>query len=452
VSGRYETDAIRPLSRLPLTRKGVHALLAFRSGQGVTVGQFLAEVRALADSLPPGNLINLCRDRYRFTRAFAAALVAGRTNLLPPNRLDSTIDDIQTRYTDAYVLTDEPGDWGRLDKVTPVGGREFPKEGLPVPEIDGDHLAAIAFTSGSTGPAKAIEKPWRTLFESTLINAAQMGLDDGPTTQVVATVPPQHMFGLETSVLIPLLGAVAASSAQPFMPAEVAAALEEVPRPRVLISVPPYLRALADPELVLPALDGVWSATAPLDPWLASDIEARYATPVHEIYGCSEVGSMARRRPSQEEAWTPFPSFMLTPEGGQVWAGASHLPQAYPLQDQLELLESGSFRIAGRSEDLVNIGGKRTSLAQLNQALLRIPGIEDGVIFVPPETASGRPQRLAALVVAPQLDFAAVRRGLREYVDDVFLPRPIRFVDRLPRTGTGKLPYQAMLALYEQTH
>lgn len=437
---------------MPLTRKGPHEILAYRNGQGVTVGQFLAEVRELADRLPPGDVINLCQDRYRFTRAFAATLVAGRTNLLPPNRLGPTIEDIQTRYPHAYVLSDEPQGLARLNGRSAATNSEGREESPTVPEIDGDHLAAIVFTSGSTGQAKSIEKPWRTFYESTLINAAQMGLAEDPVTQVIATVPSQHMYGLEASVLLPLLGAVTTSSAQPFMPTEIAAALEAVPRPRVLVSVPPYLRALADPDLELPALDAVWSATAPLDPELASAIETRHTTCVYEIYGCSEVGSMARRRPSHEEAWTPFPGFQLTPEGSQVWAGARHLPRGYVLQDQLELLESGAFRITGRSEDLVNIGGKRTSLAQLNQALLRIPGVEDGVIFMPPGLASGRPERLAALVVAPQLDSEAIRSGLRAHVDEVFLPRPIRFVDRLPRTDAGKLPHQAVLTLYEQTH
>ncbi len=440
------------MSRLPLTHKGAQEVLAYRNGQGVTVGQFLAEVRELAERLPPGDVINLCRDRYRFTRAFAATLVAGRTNLLPPNRLAPTIEDIRARYPHAYVLTDDAQDLGRLSGASRVPSPQGRGEGPAVPEIDGEHPAAIVFTSGSTGQAKSIEKPWRTFYESTLINAAQMGLAEGPATQVVATVPPQHMYGLETSVLLPLLGGVATSSAQPFMPTEIAAALESVPRPRVLVSVPPYLRALADPDLELPALDAVWSATAPLDPAIASGIETRYGTRVYEIYGCSEVGSMARRRPSQEEAWTPFPGFELTREGGQVWAGARHLPRGYPLQDQLELLGSGAFRITGRSEDLVNIGGKRTSLAQLNQALLRIPGVEDGVVFVPSVQGSGRPERLAALVVAPQLEAEAIRRGLRAYVDEVFLPRPIRFVAELPRTGAGKLPHQAVLALYEQTN
>ena len=56
-------------------------------------------------------------------------------------------------------------------------------------------------------------------------------------------------------------------------------------------------------------------------------------------------------------------------------------------------------------------------------------------------------RRLAALVVAPGLDEAAVRAALRQAVDPVFLPRPLRLVASLPRNETGKLPRRALLDL-----
>jgi acyl-coenzyme A synthetase/AMP-(fatty) acid ligase len=55
-------------------------------------------------------------------------------------------------------------------------------------------------------------------------------------------------------------------------------------------------------------------------------------------------------------------------------------------------------------------------------------------------------QRLAGLVVAPGLSEADVTAALRQAVDPVFLPRPLRCVARLPRNATGKLPRAALLA------
>jgi len=440
------------LNHLPLTLRQPDQVLAYCNGQAVTVGQFLGEVQALAEDLPAARyVINLCEDRYRFARAFAGAIVAGKTNLLPPNRLDTTIAQLHDHFPGARVISDDEADAANgKEPETSKSNREAMATPT-TPEIPAEHLAAIVFTSGSSGQATAVEKPWRTLYESTLINANQMALADGPTTQVVASVPPQHMYGLETSVLIPLLGNAASSNAQPFLPADIAEALSGVPKPRVLVSTPPHLRTLADPAIQLPSVDRIWSATAPLDPKLAANLENQHGTQVSEIYGCSEVGCMAWRAPAQEETWTLFPGFELAPDGEQTVASAPHLPGSYQLQDHLEHVGPSRFRITGRSEDLVNIAGKRTSLAHLNQTLLRIPGVEDGVIFPPPAPDTGDEQRLAALVVAPNLTAEALRRALRDQVDEVFLPRPIRLVKRLPRTETGKLPRKAILDLYQKT-
>lgn len=440
------------MSRLPLTTRGWHEIIAHRGRAQISVRQFLAEAEGLAGRLPErGFAINLCRDRYRFTRAFAAVLIAGQTNLLPGNRLDATIRDLLADYPDAYILSDEDRDhhWPACHDA-----RAFEREAATpaeAPRIPADHLAALVFTSGSTGQAKAIAKPWRTFHDSTAINAAEMALTQPPTRHVLATVPAQHMYGLETSVLVPLFAPVATSSAHPFTPADIAAALAAMPAPRVLVSTPTHLRALVDPEIEFPPLAAVWSATGPLDPAIAASIEQRHDTRVSEIYGCSEGGSMARREPVRTRAWTLFRGFTLHPQGdGRTRVTAPHLPAAFVVQDVLEHEAEGRFHLIGRTEDLVNVAGKRASLVDLNQMLLQIPGVEDGAIFAPPERGDGRTARLAALVVAPDLDAAALRAELRARIDTAFLPRPIRWTRALPRAETGKLPRQALLDAFER--
>ncbi|MDE1899755.1 MAG: AMP-ligase, partial [Xanthomonadaceae bacterium] len=56
-------------------------------------------------------------------------------------------------------------------------------------------------------------------------------------------------------------------------------------------------------------------------------------------------------------------------------------------------------------------------------------------------------RRIAAAVVAPGLDTTTILAALRAVVDPVFLPRPLRRVDALPRSATGKLPRAALLEL-----
>ena len=93
---------------------------------------------------------------------------------------------------------------------------------------------------------------------------------------------------------------------------------------------------------------------------------------------------------------------------------------------------------------MVNIAGKRTSLGYLNHQLNGIEGVRDGVFFMPDENGDVV-TRLTTFVVAPGLTRDVLLGALRSRVDAVFLPRPLYFVDALPRNATGKLPREALL-------
>jgi acyl-coenzyme A synthetase/AMP-(fatty) acid ligase len=103
--------------------------------------------------------------------------------------------------------------------------------------------------------------------------------------------------------------------------------------------------------------------------------------------------------------------------------------------------------LLGRSADLINIAGKRTCLAYLNHQLTAITGVADGAFLMPDEEAADGVTRLTAFIVAPGLSAATIIQALRERIDPVFLPRPLVFVDALPRNATGKLPREALKTL-----
>jgi acyl-coenzyme A synthetase/AMP-(fatty) acid ligase len=94
---------------------------------------------------------------------------------------------------------------------------------------------------------------------------------------------------------------------------------------------------------------------------------------------------------------------------------------------------------------MVDVAGKRASLAELTARVLAIAGVQDAVVFQP-DAQPGLVQRLAALVVAPGLDAATLRAALRPALDPAFMPRPLLLVDALPRTPAGKLPRAALHA------
>ena len=128
-------------------------------------------------------------------------------------------------------------------------------------------------------------------------------------------------------------------------------------------------------------------------------------------------------------------------------AYGDHVEGRVALSDLIELLPEHRFLLHGRHADLINIAGKRTSLAYLNHQLTAIPGVADGAFLMPEEEADDGVTRLTAFVVAPDLSAAAILQALRERIDPVFLPRPLVFVAALPRNDTSKLPREALKAL-----
>jgi 3-hydroxymyristoyl/3-hydroxydecanoyl-(acyl carrier protein) dehydratase len=119
------------------------------------------------------------------------------------------------------------------------------------------------------------------------------------------------------------------------------------------------------------------------------------------------------------------------------------------LADRLRPVDArGRFELVGRDADIIKIAGKRASLTGLTRELCAIPGVLDGVAFLPRPDA----RRIAALVVAPRADAEALRRQLALRVDAAFLPRPLVLVDALPRDAVGKLPMAALCAALTPRH
>ena len=440
-------------------------MVAYRLGAPVLARHFLADVARVANALPAGHhVLNVCSDRYRFTVGFAASLVAGKVSLLPSTHTPQVIRQLTEFAPDVFCLTDDPGceiDLPRVRYPEAAGMHAAASPVMPdrsvapaaIPEIDAGQLAAYVFTSGSTGTPLPYKKTWAKLLRCVRDGASRLGLLDGRPHTIVGTVPPQHMYGFESSVLLGLQTGSAICAERPFYPADIASTLAAVPHPRVLISTPVHLRALLAAEVALPEIDLVVSATAPLSRDLAREVEEKFATRLLEIYGSTETGQIATRRTAQTLEWQLWPGVTLTlKDDGQAWAQGGHVEQPTLMCDVLELTEGDRFLLHGRTADLVNIAGKRSSLAYLNHQLNSIPGVVDGTFFLADDShvSSTGVTRVAAFVVAPTLNAAALTDELRRRIDPVFLPRPLLFVESLPRNGTGKLPQEALRALAAQ--
>ncbi len=448
MSAVIEAD-LRPARRCALGTGPLDRVIARADGCAIPLRRFHAQVRALAAQLPAGqHAVNLCGDRYRFMVAFCAVALRGQVTLLPPSRATAVVDEVMARQPSTYAIGDgplevEPASYWRLpETLGEIDG--------PLPQIDEDAVVALAFTSGSTGAPKGFPKTLGQFRASTTqLVAAMQDLWDGRTPSIVATVPAQHMFGLEQSVMVPLLSDATLHGGRPFFPQDVARALQDVPAPRMLITTPMHLRALLESQVTLPPIAGCVSATAPLEQSLAQATEARLGGQVREIFGSTETCIFAIRRTALDLAWTPLPGVSVQPQPDGTLIDAPHLARPVALADLMDVQADGRFHLRGRQADLLEIAGKRASLGDLTRRLLAVPGVRDGVM-VQLDTP-GKVRRIAALVVALGLSEGDVLSCLREAMDPVFLPRRIRFVDILPRTDTGKLPRADVMRLLGET-
>lgn len=372
--------------------------VAWRDGVSVTAAQFLSDVEKLVTILPAGgHVLNDCHDRYHFLVAFSAIMVAGKINLLPSTRTAETIRQLLTFAPDAVCVTDQARcaiDLPQTAYPTPsffglIGSGNI--SAFHIPHIENDRLVAYVFTSGSTGLPIAHRKSWGTLVRNVQMEAIQLGLKPDINYSVVGTVPAQHMYGFESTVLMPLANGFSLTSALSFYPADICSSLEQVPEPRVLVTTPVHLRSLIGSELPLPKIEVMVSATAPLSPQVALQAEQTFHAPLREIYGSTETGQIATRQPSQSPEWVLFPTLKMTrcphqdASDERMWISGGHVETPMPMNDAIELTGDGKFLLHGRITDLINIAGKRSSLAYLNHHLNAIPGVTDGAFFMPPE-------------------------------------------------------------------
>lgn len=402
---------------------------AIFQGRLISHAQLWSDVHTLADALPDRPYVfNLCENRYLFCISLLAAAARRQICLLPQSSQKAVIQDLSHTYAGAYVASDLAVD-NELECLNITASPQFTPASIP--NFDWERTALIAFTSGSTGQPQPCAHNLKTFAISAKQALSALQLTNNRRV-MISTTSPQHMYGLETSVCWPLFSALILYDGRPFFPEAIRQAIATAPWPVQLATTPTHLRALLKAGGDWPNLAGILSATDHLPAALAQESRAILGQSPLEIYGSTETLSFAQRNPITQNAWTPYSgSRVFLAENGSARLTSLHLPSEISLHDVIQLTSDGGFEILGRHQDMLKIGGKRLSLAELDRRLRAIEGVTDGFCFLQQE-------RISAVVVST-LDRQAIRQGLKTYVDDVFLPRKIHYVPQIPRNPSGKL-------------
>jgi hypothetical protein len=415
-------------------------------GKPVGWASISGEARRQAAGLTgTGPVVNLCEDRLAFLVLLLAAALADRETILPSDRSPGGLLGIGSMYKLATARYDNEfmarrvsaaGLHGELFRPAFADGESW--DALDLASIE--DAGIVMFTSGSTGKPEPCARKLSFFRQGADANAECMEEGLGSGGSIVATVPPYHMFGFEFSVIVPLFKGGTVYSGRPFYPRDIAAALNAIDPPRILVSTPVHLRVLKESGIEMPPVARVFSATAPLPAPLAGNIENMLGADLREIFGTTETGSIGWRNTARAETFHLLHGMELTQQDEVSRISAPHISPPFVLPDRLAAAGGGDFRIAGRSNDIVNIAGKRMSLAGLNAILGEIDGVMDGAFLAPDDGAAGPVNRMTAFVAAPGLSDGDIRSALRDRLDSAFIPRRVVFVDSLPRNEAGKLP------------
>jgi acyl-coenzyme A synthetase/AMP-(fatty) acid ligase len=392
-----------------------------------------------------------------FLVSWLAAFRRRCLQVLPPSGSRADLIAILKSCADPCILVDN------VDAVRPEWGGHRrcivwqPESGVGL--VDDDELAwspdwdaqlVRLYTSGSTGTPEPQIKTLRQLARGAQVLGARLDeeLDGGVAAlrSIVCSVPPQHMFGIEASTMLSLIHGVPIVEGRPLLPADVRAVFEASADGMAWITTPLHLRSIQRAGESLPHCGAVIASTMPLATSLASEIEELAAAPVLEIYGSTETGAIGMRRTARDARWRPLPGVRLEPVDDGTSVSGLHFASPQRLADHTALDDTGTFTLLGRQADLIKIAGRRASLAGLNQLLQELPGLSDGVFYLPASDAPA--ERLVLIYAGDPLNHAAAEAWLRERMDPVFLPRTFIRVDRLPRVGPGKVPRPALDEIY----
>lgn len=407
-------------------------------------------------SLPLSGLI-LYEQRHHFLIALLALALNNGTAILPPNLTSNTLNRLKKNYPELLILADKTPNELKLQSVITSqqidsavtliksNAPPFSPSRLKVILLTIREAKVWLYTSGSTGEPKKIVKTWNEMIQSALVAIERFNLQE--PTYIVGTVPSQHMFGLETTIFWPLFSKAALWCGRPLFPEDILTALSASDiQPALLVSTPLHLDKINAFDLTWPSyLSRVLSATAPLSPDLAHQLEQTLKVQVFEVFGSTETASIATRQTARSNLWTLYLNTELKLLENRRYSVKVPGSNCYhPLNDQIERHQNNCFKLGKRDSDLIKIAGKRASLSELNWHLNSIEGVTEGTFLL----SNNNTQRLTLFVVT-SLNREELLLELRKAIDPVFLPRPIVFLDALPRSNIGKISYSHLNALLE---
>jgi len=337
---------------------------------------------------------------------------------------------------------------------------------------DGDDVALILLTSGTTSRSKLVPLTHANIMAT--VERVQAALQLSPADRYLNVSPLFYSQGIMLTFSAILSGSSVVCPPG-FQSAEFLHWFD-AHRPTWYSAAPAVHQAILAQSRGKPRDDQhhlrfIRSAAAPLSRSLRQQLEKFFDAPVIESYGMTECypisvnpfpprerkpGSAGVAAGTEIAIYDPVNGFVGAERTGEIVVRGPHVTSGYlnhpPGQssnfvddwfrtgDLGYLDRDGFLFVTGRIKDLVNRGGEKISLAEVDEVLRAHPEIQDASAFPVPHPTLGE-DIAAAIVLREQASPSPdeIQRFARQHLSEFKVPRDIVFVRELPKNTTGKV-------------
>lgn len=361
--------------------------------------------------------------------------------------------------------------------------QEAPASDLVVPRA-GDDLAAILYTSGTTGRSKGAMLSHANLASNALVLHEYWGWRQGDV--LIHALPIFHVHGLFVALHTALLNGSPMLWLEKF---DADAIIARLPRATVLMGVPTfYVRLLEDPRLDRDLVGNMRlfvAGSAPLLEETFNAFEERTGHRILERYGMTEAG-MITSNPYDGDRLAGTVGYFLPGVSGRVadeqgnevargepgvleirgpnvFRGYWRMPEKtaeefradghFITGDVATMADDGRISIVGRAKDLVISGGYNVYPKEIELLIDAIPGVRESAVIGVPHPDFG--EAVTAVVVrdgSTELDEARVQSALAGELAKFKQPKRVYFVEELPRNTMGKVQKNQLREVYAATY
>jgi acyl-coenzyme A synthetase/AMP-(fatty) acid ligase len=383
--------------------------------------------------------------------ALLAGWSSGRRMLLIDPGLKREADVVRRNVPGIRIYSDGPSTDDRIDIADALANvlpMEAPPDWLILPAANEPFASLL--TSASTGENKVIEKLGFQMYRQAEALSSVLAMPD--RGRVLSFVPPYHLLGFFYGLVLPLVQGAETVLATELTGVAMSELLGKY-RPDLVVGTATHYRFLvrAAGQLSVPPSTTIYlSSGAPLDPAVAESFAARFGTSVRDFYGSTELGGVAYREHPASYRAMPGVRWRIDAETAALdvqspWSSAGQ-DAWLSTDDAAEPSDDGGFRLLGRRDHVVKVGGKRFSTVEVEQVLRTMPDVAEVAVF--PYTRFGEPALAAAVSPEPgtSLDPIAIRAFLADHLATYKLPRSISVLPRLPHGSHDKIDYRALRA------